>query len=403
MDAFLARQPIFNTKKALFAYELLFRDGLSNYVPNKIDGDVATTKLLSSGLLTMGVERITGGRKAFINFTQNLLLQEIPFLFPKETTVVEVLEDVEPTPELIQACNNIKARDYIIALDDFVFKEELKPLIDLAHIIKIDFRLTPPDEIKQYLKSLPLNRIKLLAEKIETNEEFKQAVDLGFTYFQGYFFCKPEIISGKEIPTPTLNMMRIIAEINQPEFDIGKIEKIITQDISLSYKLFRYINSAYFSRGSDIRSIKQAILLIGEKELKRFVSLIAIAKVAENKPHELIKTSCVRARFCELLGNIGHQTPGDLFLLGMFSNIDAILDQPMEKILSQLPLSKDIKDALCGGAGDIAEFLKFALKFEECDWEYIRNASANIHIAEDKVPDMYAQACEWSNNLESAK
>lgn len=403
MEAFLARQPIFDTKKRLFAYELLFRDGLSNYVPQQIDGDVATTKLLSSGLLTMGVDRVTGGRKAFINFTQNLLLKEIPFLFPKETTVVEVLEDVEPTPDIIQVCKNIRAKGYTIALDDFVFKDDLKPLIDLAHIIKIDFRLTPVDEIKKYLKMIPLNNIKLLAEKIETNEEFKQAVDMGFTYFQGYFFCKPQIISGREIPTPTLNMMRIIAEINQPQFDISKVEKIITQDISLSYKLFRYINSAYFSRGCDIKSIKQAILLIGEKELKRFVSLIAIAKVAENKPPELVKASCVRARFCELLGKISNQTHEDLFILGMFSSIDAILDQPMEKILSQLPLSKDIKDALGGGTGEIAEFLKFALKFEECDWDYIRNASANIHIAEDKVPDMYAEACEWSNNLEFTK
>ena len=402
MDAFLARQPIFDKKKSLFAYELLFRDSLSNYVPKQIDGDAATSRLLSNGLLTMGVEKITGGSRAFINFTQNLLIQGIPFLFPPETTVVEVLEDVEPTPDVIRACKDIAAKGYLLALDDFVFRKDLQPLIDVAHIIKFDFRLTSAQEIRYYMKQLPVNRVKLLAEKVETNKEFKQAVAMGFEYFQGYFFCKPEIIQGKEISPSKLNLIRVVSEMNQPEFDLKSVEAVMTHDVSLTYKFLRYINSAYFSRGGEIQSIRQAILVIGEEDLKRFISLMALSMAAENKPLELVKTSCVRARFCELLGRAcgrGHSS-GDLYTLGLFSNIDVILDQPMGKILEQLPLRKNIKDALSGISGELAEILAFSIKYEEGNWEYIKKATADLSIPEGKLPALYTEACEWSNQLE---
>lgn len=404
MDAFLARQPIFDKKKSLFAYELLFRDSLANYVPKEIDGDAATSRLLSSGLLTMGVDRITGGSRAFINFTQNLLIKGIPLLFHPETTVVEVLEDVEPTPDVIRACKDIAAKGYVLALDDFVFKEDLKPLIDVANIIKFDFRMTSAQEIRYYMQRLPVGRVKLLAEKVETNKEFRQAVAMGFEYFQGYFFCKPEIIQGKEVLPAKLNLMRIMSEMNQPAFDLKSVEAVMTHDVSLTYKFLRYINSAYFSRGGEIQSIRQAILVIGEADLKRFVSLMALSMVAENKPLELVKTSCVRARFCELLGKASGRgnLAGDLYTLGLFSNIDVILDQPMTKILEKLPLRKSIKDALAGDTGELAGILAFSVKFEEGDWDYVKKALADLSVPEAKLPELYAEACEWSNQLESA-
>ena len=222
MDAYVARQPIFDAKKTVFAYELLFRDGLKNFVPD-IDGDVATSNVLSNSFFTIGIDRVTGGKRAFINFTQNLLEKEVPLMFPSETTVVEILEDVKPDPNLIASCRKIASRGYLMALDDFVFHPALAPLVDLADIIKVDFRLTPMDEISRLLENLSDYKGKLLAEKVETVDEFRDAAAMGFEYFQGYFFSKPEILTGREISSTDMGLLRLIAEVNQEDLISKKL------------------------------------------------------------------------------------------------------------------------------------------------------------------------------------
>src|SRR5208283_1617606 len=226
MDVYVARQPILDRKKSLFAYELLFRDGLANYMPN-IDGDTATSKLLSSSFLTIGIDKITFGKRAFVNFTQNLLETDIPLMFPKETTVVEILEDVNPTALVTEACRKLSAKGYSLALDDFVFKLELTPLIELADIIKIDFRATSYSEIKLILHKFGTKKIKFLAEKVETNEEFKDALNMGFEFFQGFFFSKPEIVKGKEISGSQMQYLNFMIEISKPNYDLSELETII--------------------------------------------------------------------------------------------------------------------------------------------------------------------------------
>ncbi|MGD8893080.1 MAG: HDOD domain-containing protein [Desulfobacterales bacterium] len=399
MKVYVARQPIFKKNKKLYGYELLFRGGMSNSFPD-IDGDTATSKLLSNSFFNIGIDQLTGGKMAFINFTQELLVRKIPMMFPIENMMVEILEDVNPNKELVNACLDIFRAGYAIALDDFVFKDELKPLIKLAQIIKIDFMLSPIEEIKRLVNMLKGSKIKLLAEKIETYDEFEMALSMGFTYFQGYFFSKPEILSSKEITPSKITLLQIVGEANKKDCNFDKLEKLINRDVSISYKLLRYINSAFFKRACEISTIKHAIVLLGENEIKRFISLVTTAELASDKPDELVRTSIIRARFCELLGlNSSNGTDvSELFLMGLFSLIDAMLDNTMESIMKNLPLSKNIKQALIEANGGLVDYLKFVSYYETANWDQCSSIIAKIRVDEDKIPEFYQDAVNWADS-----
>ncbi len=274
-------------------------------------------------------------------------------------------------------------KGYRFALDDFTYAPELQPLIELAHIIKFDFRLSSAEIIQDYLRKIKRqDDLILLAEKIETHEEFQQALDMGFHLFQGFFFCKPEIVSGKEIPGNQLVLLQIMAAVNRPEFDIGEIETLIAPDVSLAYKLLRYINSAFFAKAQKISSIQQALVYMGETEIRRFVSLIAMSNLAQGKPGELVRAACVRGKFCELLGSLIQEPvhSSELFTLGMFSLIDAILDQPMQKVMKELPLANDIKTALIDRKGRLIGYLLLAETYEKGQWEHVADVPQLIKI-----------------------
>ncbi|MBF0506701.1 MAG: HDOD domain-containing protein [Nitrospirae bacterium] len=400
MDTYIARQPIFDREKHLFAYELLFRDGLSNFFP-QIDGDTATSKVLSSSFLSIGMETITGGKRAFINFTHNLLMSEIPFMFPRETTVVEILEDVKPDPAVIETCRRLSSEGYYIALDDFFFTAGIQALVKLVNLIKIDFRLMPIDDIKKMIVRPELAGIKLLAEKIETNEEFKVAFDMGFEYFQGYFFSKPEIIKGKELSGSALQLLNLIIEINKPTVNLEKLEKIIEHDVSITYKLLRYVNSASIKRRTEISSIRKAVMVIGIDELKRLVSLISLSKVAVDKPDELIKSACIKARFCEKLGQESSCSSkyNELFLIGLFAHMDAILDQPMKVIMEKIPISKTISDALINGEGEAVNYLRLAEYYQKGEWDNVKKYAGQTCVGESVIPGIYIEACKWADEF----
>ena len=401
MDAYVARQPIFSRNKKIFGYELLFRDGTARYVPD-IDGDLATSTVLSNTFFVIGMDNMLGGSKSFINFTQNLLTRKVPLLLPKQTTVVEILENIRPTPELIEACREMSSKGYTIALDDFTYAPELDPLIAIADIIKFDFRLSSMEQIQEYMTHIPRNNgLKLLAEKVETYEEFEHAVQMGFEFFQGYFFSKPELVKGKELPASQLALLQIVAEVNKPDFDFNRLESLISPDVSLSYKLLRYINSAFFATAQRISSIKQALVFMGEAEIRRFVSLVTLSNLGRGKPPELIRGACIRAKFCELLAGLGSAPvpASELFTLGIFSLIDAIVDQPMAQVMADLPLSDNIKTALVERKGDLIGYLLLVETYEKGQWEHMAKVCAVIDIPESKLPAIYLQACEWSNTL----
>lgn len=401
MDAYVARQPIFDHRKKISGYELLFRDHTAKYNPG-VDGDVATSTVLSNSYFSIGMESLVGDKRSFINFTESLLLQKFPMLLPKESTVIEILEDVNPTADLVAACQEMAQQGYQFALDDFTYTPELEPLIQLAQIIKFDFRLSSLDEIESYLSQIDRrDDLIMLAEKVETYDEYQKAIEMGFDLFQGFFFCKPELVTGKEIPGSQLALLQILAEVNQPDFDIEKIETLITPDVSLSYKLLRYINSAFFAKAKRISSIQQALVYMGESEIRRFVSLVAMSNLAKGKPGELIRASCIRGKFCELVGESIEDKikPARLFTLGMFSLIDAILDQQMHRIMKELPLDTEIKTALVERKGPLAGYLFLAETYEKGQWAQMTKICNVMNVEEKKLPELYLESCEWSNTF----
>ncbi len=400
METYVARQPIFNKRKNIYGYELLFREGMSNLFPG-IDGDTATSRVLSSSFLLIGMEKITGRRRAFINFTQDLLVNRVPLMFPRERTVVEILEDVEPEQDVINACREMAERGYCLALDDFFFRPEYMPLISLAKIVKIDFRSMPLEAISELVKKLSHNDVSLLAEKVETHEEFQKALEMGFVYFQGYFFSKPQVLKGKDIPTFKITLMQIMAELNREDFRFQELEKFISRDVGISYKLLRYINSAYFSRVQDISSIKQATVLLGERELRHFLSLTAMTKLASDKPDELVRASIIRAKFCELMARKGGSTvkPSALFTLGLFSLIDAIMDDPMENLMKKLPLSEGINNALVYGRGELSHYLKLVVCYEKGDWEGVAEMAGILGFVQEDLPLYYMESVYWADSF----
>ncbi len=400
MDIYLARQPIFHKDRSLFAYELLFRDGVANAFP-EIDGNEATSQVLCNSFFSMGIDKVTGSGRAFVNFTRDLLVQRVPMMFPREQVVVEILEDVEPAPEVVEACREMAGAGYVIALDDFLYRPDMAELIDLAKIIKFDLMATPLSTLGGVLGKVSGNGVALLAEKVETHEEFHEALDLGFTYFQGYFFSRPEVLQGRDIPSPQMNLLEIMAEANRSDVAFGKLEEIIQRDVAISYKLLRYINSAYFRPISEITSIRQAIVLMGERGIRRFLSLIAMTTLASKKPDELIRESIVRARFCEGLGDLGRSASdrAELFTLGLFSLIDAIMDDPMESLLEKLPLSEGIKQALLTGEGPLGAYLRLMESYEKGDWEEVRERAERLRLPQERLPGCYLDSVAWADNL----
>jgi EAL and modified HD-GYP domain-containing signal transduction protein len=245
----------------------------------------------------------------------------------------------------------------------------------------------------------------MLAEKIETYEEFKHATDMGFEFFQGYFFCKPELMSGKKITGSQLSLLRIVAEVNKADVNVDIIETLVTPDVSLSYKLLRYINSAFFTKANPIESIKQALVYMGENEIRRFISLVAMDDLAADKPPELARTACIRGKFCELIARESALKPSvnELFTLGIFSLIDAIVDQPMPKVMEELPLSERIKQALVRRQGDLTVILVLVETYEKGDWTHVAQLVKLLKINQNTLPSLYLQACRWSTKLLDAK
>ena len=395
----MARQPIFNKRKKIYGYELLFRDGMVNAFPD-VDGGAATSRVLSTSFLSNGIERITGRKKAFINFTEKMITEKIPAMFPKKTIMVEILEDIEPNAAVVTACREMAKQGYNLVLDDFIYKPEMKPLLALVRIVKFDFRASSIKEIETAIKELAAYRIKLLAEKIETHEEFQQALDMGFEYFQGYFFSKPEILKSKDISPSKITLLSIMSEANREDFRITELEKFVLRDLSINYKLMRYINSAYFGMFKKVNSVKQTIVLLGMKEVRRFISLIAMAQLVSGKPDELIRASLIRARLCENLGKAAIGKNGsELFTLGLFSFIDAILNDEMGNIMENLPLSENIKKALTGGEGELADYLTLVSCYETGDWEKVATLAAKTGLNEEKMPELYMDAVAWADSI----
>ena len=329
-----------------------------------------------------------------------MLLNETPQLFPPDKMVVEILEDVSPGPEIVSACQILKDKGYSLALDDFVYSKQFEELLHLSDIIKIDFRLTPVETLSEMVETLTQYNCKLLAEKVETYDEFHQAVELGFDYFQGYFFSKPEVLKNKDLSSSQVGMLRLISKINTEEFDVESLAGLIAQDVSITYKLLKYINSSHFSRLQPLTSIRQAITFLGENGFKMFVSLIATSKLSENKPEELIRTSIIRARFLEQIGSQLKKDSSELFLLGLFMSIDAMLDQSIENVIGKMPLSDSLKEALVSRTGELYVFVRLVESYEAGKWVAFRFAQKKLGLTDNMITKFYVDALAWADSFD---
>jgi EAL and modified HD-GYP domain-containing signal transduction protein len=400
MEFFVARQPIFDRNLNVFAYELLFRTGLSDLCEVR-DADQASSDVLTTSFILVGLDELTSGKKASINFTRKLIVSEVATLFPSQQLLIEVMTDAEGDDEAFEACRQLKRDGYRLVLDDLTSDNLESRLLQIVDIAKIDFLKVPPEEQQGILTRDSLRDIALLAKKVETSSDFNRARKLGYEYFQGFFFSKPVVSSNLVIPGSKLIYLRILNEVTKPEADFKKIEEVIKQDISLSYKLLRFINSAYFGLFEQIHSIGHALALLGIREVKKWVSLTALSGLAKDKPEELAVNSLIRASLCEQMASeIGlAEKSSEFFLMGLFSLIDAIMDKPMSEILSRLPLPEEIKVALLGGSNLFRDVYDTVVAYETGEWEEFATCASRLGVSEDDVPKLYHGSVKWVNQV----
>ena len=400
-DVFIARQPIFGRGRAVRAYELLYRSYASG--PNgRFDDDQATSRVLANACLTIGIDSLTNGRRAYVNFPRDGLLAEYATLVPADRLVVEVLESVRPEPEVVAALRHLKELGYRLALDDVIGVEaHWQPFYELADVVKIDFLGAPRAFRAQAVKLAERHEFQLLAEKVETEEEFVKAAKLGYTRFQGYFFAKPQIVAGRRVPASKLNHLRLMREMHKSEISIDSLEAIIRGELSLTYKLLKLLNSPAFGFRRRITNLRLALVAVGERELRKWVSLVCLSELADDKPQELVVSSMIRALFCEslalLLGQKSYAT--DLYFVGLFSMLDALMDRPLSECLDELAVSPEARAALVDGSGLQGAVLRVAQAYEAGDWSQVSGLAAVLDLDYDRVAGAFVAAMHRADIL----
>ncbi|MCL2045406.1 MAG: HDOD domain-containing protein [Oscillospiraceae bacterium] len=404
MNTYIARQPIFNMKKQIFGYELLFRGGDEDFyrLDANTDHDQATSHVIIESFFSRGIETITGGKPAFVNFTANLLLENTATLFPRDQLIVEILETITPTPEIIAACRELHRKGYKLALDDFTYTPELEPLIELSRIIKFDFIASTPQEIAQMMRQINLKGKWLLAEKIETNEMFDLAMSMGFRLFQGYFFSKPETMSSRTLSPLKFSYIALMREASAgEEINIQRVSKAIRDDVALSYKLLRLVNSAFYGLRNEVTDISRAIAVLGSIELRKWIFMIALMGLSSDKPDEIIKMSMIRGRVIENLNTKFGFVKSDesAFQVGLFSMLDVLMDVRMATALEGIHLAQEVTAALIYQTGPLYDLLELVVSIERSDWDKTDTYVTALNINADEISEIYLDAVKWCNDL----
>ncbi|HLW84387.1 MAG TPA: HDOD domain-containing protein [Candidatus Sulfotelmatobacter sp.] len=400
---FVARQPIFDREEKVFGYELLFRNGLENsFVSADADAANEASRATLDSSLLMGLNVLCDGKRAFVNCTRDTLIKGLVTLLPSQSTVVEILESVPADPDVIGACGRLKEAGYLIALDDYVADDPREPLADMADIIKVELKLTTVEQRVALIKRYGPWRCRMLAEKVETQAEFAAARDQGFVYFQGYFFRRPEMLATHDMPANHLNYLRMLQAVSRPDLDLPAIEELIKGEASICYRLLRYLNSAVFGFNSEIHSVRHALSILGEREVRRWVRLVAAVGAGQDKTSDLVLSALVRARFGELLGPKVPHGESDLFLLGLLSLIDAMLEMPMAEVLEQIPLDRETKAVLLGQSSLLRPIYQSMLAHESGEWEAAAKVGESLHLDAEEVAGLYWQAQRWAREVSTA-
>ncbi len=400
---YVARQPIFKRNKRVYGYELLFRSGMDNFFDASVCGDFATSQVLVNSFLMIGLQKLTAGKKAFVNFSDELLIREVPALFPKGVTVIEILEDTKVSPELVAACQRMRKKGYVLALDDFIYRDECIPLLEIAQLVKFDIRAMTKEQLRRDVLRVKPYEVKLLAEKVETRLEFRETLNMGFDLFQGNFFCRPNIIEGRDIPGSKLQYLQVLQELQDEAYDFQKIANLISRDVALTYKLLKYINSAAMATRVKIESLQGAVALMGEVNLRKWLNLTMLTYLAEDKPMELLRLSIQRAIFCEEVGHRLRQPVGfskKCFMVGMLSLLDVLLNKPMAELLPELGLSDELQLCLLEKPKDTLGYtLLLAKAYERGAWNYSQRAARLLPIAHAELPACFDAAVETVNSF----
>ena len=393
---YVARQPIFDREENVFGYELLFRNGLENVFSG--DKDEASRATLDRSLL-MGLDILCDGRRAFVNCTRDTLVKGLVTLLPSTSTVIEILESVPPDPDVIKACHTLKEAGYTIALDDYVSDDPRESLVDVTDIIKVDLQLTNEIQRAALVQRFGPWRRRMLAEKVETQRDFERARDQGFVYFQGYFFRRPELLSTHDLPANQLNYLRMLQEVSRPELDIPALEKLIKAEASVCYRLLRYLNSAMFGLKNEVHSVRHAMSMLGERDVRKWVRLVAAVGAGQDKSSDLVLSALVRGRFGELLSPLVPHGESDLFLLGLLSLIDAMLEMPMADVLTRIPIDAATKAVLLGQPSPLRPVFQLMLAHESGEWDAAAALSQSLHLDSEMVAGYYWQAQKWAREL----
>ncbi|OPJ56682.1 EAL and HDOD domain-containing protein [Clostridium oryzae] len=400
MNSFIARQPIFNRDKEVIAYELLYREDYFNSYTGR-DGDKDSLSVIADSFYNIGINIVTEGKKAFINFTKNLIVSEIALLLPRELTIVEILENIEPSREIVDCCKKLKSKGYLLALDDFVFDKKYEELIQYVDIIKVDFTITKGNDRKFIMNKVSNKKIKFLAEKIESLEEFNEALEYGYDYFQGYYLSRPIIISQKALSTNQKKSLKILNKISRASISIDELEKIVVSDLALSYKFLRLLNSSYYGFNNKIYSIKHGMVMLGEKDIKNWLFVVLIKNISDKDNEEFVNISAIRAKFAEyIVRDMGKSLLAeDAYIAGMFSLMDVILNRPMEEILKEIKLKEDVKEALINKTGFLYNIIEFICMYEQGQWDKIISFCARYKISENKVTSHYLKSIKWLKEI----
>lgn len=407
MFAYVARQAIYDTKKNVFGYELLFRDGVKNCFPD-ISPDEATSNMLAASHLSIGVESITFNKAAFINFHTDTIIYRFPSTLDPKNVVIEIVETVDVSPELVKACEQIHEVGYKIALDDYDFSAHWQPLMPFISYIKLEVEavdLTNPSVVDQIDAFKKQGKI-LVAERVETHEEFERFKEAGFHYFQGYFLSKPEVVKHKNIDISMTSVVELLRISVATTLDVQKVTEVFEKDVGLTFKLMRFINNPSVNKRNKIESLSHALKYLGHVELKKFIALLTLANLKGNKPEDLLVSSLTRAQFCKLVSSkMGiAEDPPNSFILGLFSRTDALLDMPIEQVLEKLPFTEVIKNVLCKKEqeDELAQQYQLCVAFETADWAKIEAFAERINSPMEDLFQMYYQATTWANEMKSS-
>jgi c-di-GMP-related signal transduction protein len=403
MDVFVARQAIFDRQRRVYAYELLFRSSAENNSFDGTEASSATRQVLANTLFAIGLDNILCGKKAFVNLGHQLLLDGLHSILPNDVVVFELLETIEPGPEVFEACRKLRDAGYKLALDDFNADPRFQPLTAFADLIKIDVRTTTKEDQERLVRTYKSQGIQMLAEKVESYEEFRWMRGVGYDYFQGYFFTRPVVVQGRQIPASVSACLRLLEAAQRPEMDFDGVAVLISEDVALSYKLLRYANSALFSRSRPIESIQDALIRIGEYHVRRWTLLATLHQLAAKKPSELATLSVVRAHFCECVAQLAEiRDHAAAFLMGLFSLLDALIDSPLHLALAEVKLAPEIVAVLLGTSGEtdrLTLLYKLMLAYEAANWDEVEALSGRLAVSAVEVADSYLDATRWAGEL----